>query len=182
MLPHEQLFLRKLEELEACIVSDDWYELLTASAILRMLLLDSHPLVDQVNAAYRLKLRYEILEVNLLVGDPKFAGREDGFDPATAEGDGRVRTVTRDEMLGTTVLIADHRPVTLREVILFEANVAGGVHSDSPKHEKAKALAMISELVSIMGQRPSLNELRAAGRVVLRGLAPLRAALKKANP
>jgi hypothetical protein len=68
----------------------------------------------------------------------------------------------------------DGKEHTLREIILFEANVMGGVHAGSPQSEKERALASIESIFVIGGYRPSLRRLKAIGRVILKALRPLK--------
>ncbi len=67
----------------------------------------------------------------------------------------------------------DHE-YTLREIVLFEANVMGGVHAGSPKNEKEQALRQINDVISVGGYSSSLRQLKAVGRVILKGLSSLR--------
>ena len=62
----EELFLRTIEDLEESISSTDSYTVLQASALLRKLLLDDYPLVDQVNQTYKLKIKFEIIDTDKL--------------------------------------------------------------------------------------------------------------------
>jgi hypothetical protein len=51
----EALFVRTLDDLGRRAGETDEYEVLLAAGLLRKLLMDDHPLVDQVNADHRLK-------------------------------------------------------------------------------------------------------------------------------
>ena len=53
----------------------------------------------------------------------------------------------------------------------------GGVHAGSPKEEKERVLHAINGTLAIGGHRASLRQLQAIGRVVLKGLEPLRIAV-----
>ena len=57
----DQLFLRTLGDLEQRAATTDEYGALLAAGLLRKLLMDSHPLVDQVNLNHRLKLRFPMI-------------------------------------------------------------------------------------------------------------------------
>jgi hypothetical protein len=56
----EALFLNTLQDLAARAAAADEYMILGASALIRKLLIDGSPLVDQVNRNYRLRLVFEI--------------------------------------------------------------------------------------------------------------------------
>ena len=62
----EDYFLRTLDDLEHKIDSDNYYQILGISALVRRLLVDGFPLVDKVNRYYRLKIRYRIAISNTL--------------------------------------------------------------------------------------------------------------------
>lgn len=63
------------------------------------------------------------------------------------------------------------------DIILFEANVCGGIHAGSPKSEKEKALNRINESISIGGYVSTLRQLLAIARIILKSLNPLRQAI-----
>ena len=56
----EQLFLDTLRDLEQRVSAQDAYQILGISALIRKLLLDGYPLIDQVNRERRLKIWFEI--------------------------------------------------------------------------------------------------------------------------
>ena len=49
----ERLFVHALDDLERRAAATDEYEVLMAAGLLRKLLMDAHPLVDQVNVNVR---------------------------------------------------------------------------------------------------------------------------------
>ena len=58
----ERLFINTLTDLAARAEAHDEYEVLMGAALVRKLLLDAHPIVDQVNRKHQLKLVFEIGE------------------------------------------------------------------------------------------------------------------------
>ena len=177
----DQLFLDTLKDLEERIVAEDPYKILGASALVRRLLLDDQPLIHQVNRAHRLNLSFECTkrrEMPVGIAEPTLWATQDGFDAATAPPFLTRQTVTLDQLFACVLLTVNGHPFTLREVVLFEANVMGAVHEGTPRQEKERALAEINNYFAIGGYRASLRQLCAIGRVVLRGLAPLRAAIE----
>ncbi len=87
MNSREELFLRTLEDFAQRIASEDAYEVLGASALIRKLLIDSSPLVDQVNQKYRLKIEFEVMPQRSLppsVPIPDFSSVQDGLNPDTS--------------------------------------------------------------------------------------------------
>jgi hypothetical protein len=178
----DALFLRTLDDLEKRIASQDEYEILGASALLRKLLIDDQPLVDQVNREYRIRLKFEITAPHKMpegTPEPMFFSVQDGIDPDTAPPFLQRLTATRDQFFASKLLYVNGQPYTLKDIILFEANMMGAVHAGSPKEEKEKVLAQLNIMFQIGGHRSSLRQLQAIGRVVLKGLKPLQEAVKK---
>jgi hypothetical protein len=85
---HKKLFLQTLIDLEQRIVATDPYDILGASALIRKMFLDDHPLVDQVNREYKIKVTFEVGESPLVSGGiikkAEFYAIQDGLDPDTA--------------------------------------------------------------------------------------------------
>ena len=63
---------------------------------------------------------------------------------------------------------------SVREVILFEANVSGAVHAGSAKTDKELALKQVGDSLGIGGYPLALRQLLAIARVILAALRPLR--------
>jgi hypothetical protein len=97
----ERLFVDVLDDLQAKIASQGAYEVLNASGLIRKLLLDDTPLVDQVNRKYRLKIMFEVAETGLPPGlpEPLMYSVQDGIDPGVAIPPFIRRPVTRDQLL-----------------------------------------------------------------------------------
>src|SRR5581483_10274611 len=79
----ETLFLRTLEDLEARADVQDPYEILGCSALLRKPLLDSYPLVDQVNAKRKVRLEFHAGTSEPADNAATVWSLQDGFDPET---------------------------------------------------------------------------------------------------
>lgn len=185
----ESLFLHTLSDLESRIVATDEYNLLGSSSLIRKLLIEGSPLVDQVNRHYRhlkLKIVFEICELSPPTPTdgapaPTFWSVNDGLCPEPFWPKIPRKVVNRDQLLATVLVVVNGKAYTLRDIVLFEANIMGGVHHDSPKDEKQKVLDALNSIWVIGGYRVSLRQLQAIGRVVLKGLAPLRAAVTSAH-
>ena len=173
----EKLFLNTLEDIQNRLINDDPYEILLISGLLRKLFFDDYPLVDQINRVYRLKLVFKIIDNQVdIKKDPNltFWSIQDGLDPDTAPPFRRSITVTRDQFFKTIVTVFNQKHFSVKDIILFEANVCGGIHAGSPKSEKEKVLSQINNSIAIGGYQSTLRQLRAIARVVLKSLNPLR--------
>lgn len=172
----KQLFSRTISDLENKISAKDPHEILGASALIRKLFLDDYPLVDQVNREYKLKILFHVC---LPTPDPPGLPKpvvfsiQDGLDPDTSPPGIIVSQLTRDQLFKVVVLIINGKEYIIKDVILFEANIMGGVHAGTPKSEKEKILKTLNDKLSIGGYATSLRQLQAIGRVILKALAPL---------
>ncbi len=182
MLTHqEQLYLKTLNDLNNRIISHDPYEILGVSALIRKLFLDDHPLVDQVNREHKLKFVFKVcLPSSNLFGMPglEVYTIQDGLDPDTSRPGKPTSQLGRDHFFRIIVLVINGEKYTIKDVILFEANIMGGVHADAPKLEKEKILKTLNDELSIGGYASSLRQLQAIARVVIKALAPLTLSVK----
>ena len=184
MTETERLLLRTLEDMEAKMKAPDLYEVLGLSALIRKLFLDDNPLVDQVNRTFRQKIKFRISDPHspytekVLSMKPSFYSVQDGLDPDTERPGKAAIEVNRDQFFGTMVLMIEGKPYSVREIILFEANVMGGVHAGSPRTDKDKVLATINEMYRVGGSRAGLRQLQSISRVILKALQPLRDAVQ----
>jgi len=172
------LFLSTVAELEQRVESRVEYDILAISRLLRFLLSDEQPLVHHVNRAHRLRLRFQCTQPYILsipgLPMPTTVSSQDGFDPETSiPGNLRVE-VDLAGLLGQVVAIHEGRKLSVLDVIKYEAQVAGGVHAGEPRDAPAAALHEMNADYRIGGYTPSLRQLQAIGRVVLRGLTELR--------
>lgn len=185
----DQLFLHEYEELDRRVRAQGVYETLMIASTLRKLLLDARPLAVAANETRRLRLRFvancqredpESLNAKLVETSLFMWSRQDGFDPATArQGSSPPSTMTLDELLKCVLLIWRGHEVTVHEVIDYVAHVAGAVHAGKPKTAKLTALHEMAVRVRDGDRSPEVQSLLAVGRVVLRGLAPLRDAVAR---
>ena len=173
------LFLRTLSDIENRLTMSDPYEVLLIAGLLRKLFLDDFPLVDQVNRVHRIKLEFEVA---LPSGRPKpedsdcFWTVQDGLDPDTAAPGKPRQVLSRDQFFSETVTVIFGRVYSVRDIIQFEANVAGAVHAGAPKSDKEKALHELGASLGVGGYSPSLRQLLAIARVSLKALGSLRIA------
>ena len=177
----EQLLIRTIEDLGKRITDNDPYEILGASALIRKLFLDDNPLVNQVNRKYKLKLQFDVcLPTPDPPGFPKpvVFSIQDGFDPETSRPGKTISKLTRDQFFKVVVLIIKGKEYSIKDIILFEAHIMGGVHAGAPNSEKEKILEQLNSQLSIGGYASSLRQLQAIWRVILRAVNPLIESMK----
>jgi len=179
-----KLFLRTLGDLEIKVSSSDSYEILQASALIRKLFLDGNRLVDQVNRVHGLKIKFEVVDTQELLGifteadipALEFLAIGDALDPDILPNPPR-KFVSRDTFFATKVQVSGGQDLTIQDIILYQANVAGGVHRSDPRTIREQAIALNEDSLTILGQAPGLQQLKAIGRVILKALASLRVAV-----
>ena len=177
-----KLFLETLKDIEDRVTSKDAYEVLLISALIRKLLLDDFPLIDQVNRRYKTKISFEIIPAQeALIQKSEFYISADLLDPETAPRSKKSQKVSRDQFLKTTVLSISGKRYSIKDIILFEANIMGGIHAGTPKKVKEEALQQINSIYEIEASRGSLLQLKAIARVVLKALEPLRIQILQSN-
>lgn len=134
----EERFMRSLIELQERISNADRVNLLEASAILRRLFLDAHPLVNRVNRKYRLKLRYPTVVMTAAARSDSVTYNYINLAPLFAPRESIVE-LSMDEFLSHTV-IKGEKSYSVRDVIDYCANTKGGVHFDDPKSDASRDL------------------------------------------
>lgn len=174
---HKVLFIRTIDDLHRSINSNDEYEVLRASALIRQLFLDGDKsLVDRISRNYRHKLEFEVVEHT----PPNIPGLNfniwavvDGIDPrATPPHFLRVKK-KRDGFFSMIVAIVDGHEYSVREIVKFVANVMGGVHSGSLRDEKETNLEQLKELRFFSNISIALLFIKSIGRIILESLKPL---------
>jgi hypothetical protein len=173
----EVLFVRTLDDLHKSINSDDEYEILRASALIRQLFLDgSNSLVDRVNRKYRHKLEFEVVEQtppNIPDSSFNIWAAVDEIDPRSVPLHFPRIKKKRDGFFGMIVAVIEGHEFSIRELVQFVANVMGGVHSVSLQDEREEKLAQLKELYIFSNISMALLFIRAIGRIILASLKPL---------
>jgi len=185
ILTPDDLFLATLHDLEQRQRSEEPYQILGMAGLLRKLLLDAEPLIDQVNRTRRLKLRFRIIQGRHSLETLRSLGVTyhdigDCLDPSYIDSQANeAAELTRDQFLSTLVNYIAGQAITVREIVTFEANVAGGVHAPgSPTEPAHVGLDAARRQIIMKGQSVSLYHLRNIGRVVAKALQPLKAAIE----
>lgn len=181
----EELFVRTLDDLATRVEASDEYEMLMAAALLRKLLLDGgNSLVDQVNRAHRVTIRYRINDVTnyekvVLEDMPSYFSIEEGIDGEREAPPGLSNPIdaTRDQFLARRVMVVSGQEITVHHLIDQLAHVEGAVHKGPATNARQEVLAFAARELFIKGLPAGVEQFRAIARVVVRALTPLREAI-----
>lgn len=172
----KSLFINTVKDLKNKSDSNDPYEILMGVALLRKLLIDEDPLINQVNKNPKLKIKFTINDKSLPINTNGLTtyAIQDGFDPETSAPHlSKPILVSKDDMLKRPVMLIDGELITVLDLIKFLSHVQGAVHSRDPREEKEKILKNAEETLTIGGMQSGLRSIKAIGRVVIKGLDPL---------
>lgn len=152
------------------------YELLGIAPLLRKLLIDGRPLLNTVRAARpEVRTQFRIMQWSapeddqhegdlpylLRLGGPELVGGPK--DPALPK---------LKHFIGAKVGMVQGRPLTIREVVKYYANVEGGVHFGVPDEGTQRVLSQMAP--TLLGQSTGHIEILAhLGAIVVDALTPL---------
>jgi hypothetical protein len=170
----KQYFLSTLNDLRAQLNKKDEYSIIKISDLLFKLLMDSPSVSDRVNID-RIKIKFYVNnrkvrhEKNL-----KYWSIEDGIDPNTALPHmiNKVK-MNKSRLLSQVVMLVNGQPITVKNLIKFMRNKAGGVHRSNAKKDVDIILNQLYKELFIGGLPAGLRLLKAISRVVITGLTEL---------
>jgi len=174
----ERFFLHTLHDIEQKLTANDSYALTRLSGLIRHLLLDGRPLLDQVNAIYRLRLRFPVIaglkspahdQLHDLLNDGQTILHRAGLFPNGAPS----TEITKDEFLKFECLLYRGIDITVRDVVLTVAHILGGIHTDEPKDEVQETLLRLEREVTTSRSPILLYAMTDIARVVYAAVTPL---------
>lgn len=164
----EALLVRSVHELYEMTIAADWYKLLKASAVLRLLLIDG--LCDRANKRHRKTIRFLVLNGDAL----PFA--VDQFWRTLSPGEWSHpshQVLSRHQFLRTPILKTNDGEITVSDCIEANANAGGGVHFGKPRTDAESLLMGYGERQIHLGHRADRLPLRDIAEVTCRALEPL---------
>lgn len=146
-------------------------DLLDIAARLRQLLFDGGAsLVDKVNTS-KLRLQFT-LETSYV--PEKFSGLVVSEGAAEQAGPRtQIVCLSRKAFSAFPMLYIAPKWLTVREIVSFAANVAGGVHHDSKPRDQFKGIDEMSKQLFLGGLPSGLTQLRPIARITMSSLLPL---------
>jgi hypothetical protein len=184
MLPDARdVFLRKMEQLEAALIERTRLSMIDGAALAWELQLDGQPIAHRANRERRVALRFEVnvlpdWEELVVTARANVAYTGLALAPSRGAFGRGTRQLALDEFLRLAVVQTSHHVITVRDLLAFAANKAGGRHLDeSPSETRLNLESLVRAIDS--DEAPILaNILEAVCAVVFAGLQPLRIALE----
>jgi len=140
----EELFVESLQDLRLRNKYPSKYNILKASGILRLLLLDKYPLINQVNNEYKLKIKFAVRKLHNIDPGPGVLNME-GIEPIEGEDLNNIENLSLDKFVNKRCLICNQYLYSVKDVININANNFGGVHfgrQRSPKENEIVRLKL----------------------------------------
>jgi hypothetical protein len=175
------LYLNKVEEVRQRVATNDYYNIVMATGLVRHLLLEDFALADKVNRHFpqRAKLKFEVMPGR--IGDDDeilkhtmlaFRNIEPSPD-CPPDSVFKPKKMSRDELLSTCIIVFQGKRITVKNVLDAYAYARGGVHLNDRPGELEEALFELDSLVVYEGQPASVKMLKEIINVILAGLQPL---------
>ena len=120
-----KLFCNKYDELQELVESRKGYNLTKASAIIRHMLIDSYPLMDQVNEHHKLKnITFPVTQFSIPdISEPEnqdivFWVKQDSLYPPEKTSD-PCDYLKRDKFLSKKIMLLYGKEISIKDVVLF---------------------------------------------------------------
>lgn len=183
MYSPEQIFVWNVDGLREATKNPTILNLFSASGKLRLLLMDEHPLIHQVNRKLRMKLRFEVItypDISEFMDLPIFL-HFSPISPNRAWPHTERKSLSLDHFLKCQIMQMDGKRLTVGDVIKYVANYAGAVHKGPPDTPETQALETASGL--LLAEFPMvLYAMRDIAEVGLTGCIPLYLRLRSDGP
>jgi hypothetical protein len=173
LISHEQLFLATVQDLRTKIRTNKEYHLIRACGLCRHLLLDGHPLLNQVNKRHKLSITFHIKDYT----NTPISHDYKGSGGRTILPIGESKKVTVNEFLQTKIHYYGKNEFTVKEFIRAAAHYYGGVHSGKPEPKEE----FLSRLNKFYNKETNISfwHMNAICKVVLKAMIPLERHIKE---
>jgi hypothetical protein len=167
----EEHLLRTVLDIDEKLVIGDRYNIIRASGLLRQLLMDGTPLVHVVNRRHRLQIVFRTIDFAKPVPvEPEADWR--ALDPSPFPG-AQTMDCTLSQFLAAPCLKWNGAQASVHDLISVCANAMGGVHLGKAKTSIEQVLLDWDEVVTVLGEQPSVTAMVGICRIALRAMKPL---------
>lgn len=173
------LFLKKCSELSARLASNDFYDFVMGAALVRHLLLDTHPLAHRVNESFRVRLLFRIAARGRFACGPLDKSHQVEFEyiRILPTDDGPSEDVSLGEFLDAHCMTAESNRIRVADVVRHFAHARGGVHLGRMDVTDV-AMAGFDRLL-LFDQPITYRVLKEIITVAIKGMAPLAHAVEQ---
>lgn len=172
------LFIRTLDDIKSKL-NGDGYDYLKATGLMRSLIIDGGAsLVDIVNRDFGIKIKFVVRKNKKKDNPPQIMWRS--VTPQNHEIGNSIE-LNRTDFLKEVVLVYNQYTYTVYDVIMYAANMMGGIHAGIAKDEKADFYKNLFRTMPIMGGSVYANSIFSVMEVVIKSLEPLYNAVLQRN-
>lgn len=169
--------MRRVSQMRILTESLDEIDLADLAGHIRQIAFDKRALIDAVNDGIKIEFVVGVFPPFMTPeGDPHwdkvaYQGLGDAIDPIVSPF-GLSETLTRNQFGQHVVAFSRGEKITIKDIVKYNANLRGGIHwSPDSKGEYHKLRVL--ESLYLGGIAAPVRDLKAIGRVTLRGLDPL---------
>jgi len=179
MYSDEEFFVWDMDSLRSILGNPTPRNLLDASGILRRLMVDgSNSILQKVAKKFDYKPRFQIgVDFNEMIEEVNkitHGGMLQAWVNPRVWSSAGGRQVSLDEFLACPVHWAQGTNITIKEIITYVANVAGGVHKGEPRRkDNAQTIHAIANSLIINGKPLPIESVQPIATIVVAALAPL---------
>jgi len=169
----ERLFIETINDIQEKLSTNRKYDIIKASGLLRILLLDAEPLVYKINKKYKVKLEFEVGEYKeKLPIETNLELHIRNLDVYKFPGAKTDKTNVK-ELLAIKCTNYKSTEISVKDLIKYCAHIKGGIHTGKPEDTIDKALISVDDQLKMVEEESSIILLKGILRIVLRGLKPL---------
>lgn len=180
LVSDEQRFVWDINDLQEITHNPQPRNLLAASGILRRLLLDDEALLHKVARGRDFKAKFVVfgnevdpaLESKVLsIPGPQFQLTNPAFNQTSG---GPKRHLDLDKFLRERIAYMGTKPITVKELVNYTANVGGGVHQGKPrKRDNAETIHATAHNVLIDAKPYPMQAMLWIATITVNALLPL---------
>lgn len=182
-MDNRNLFFNTYNDLVDKIKSENEYQIIKSTELIRRLIFDSNSLVDKVKGKLTIEYTYtdstngSTFRYMKKLGMSDFVIADGFYPPERIANVGPIVKTNKDKFLKCIILIKDGKEYTVLDIIKFVLFCQGGTHLDNPKKEYQVALDKFKNQ-KIFSLNPTIYQIKSIGKVIIDALKPLETELK----
>jgi len=166
------LFVNTLEDIRSKTKTNNKYDIIKASGLLRLLLLDNPPLIHIINKEYRIPILFHVSDFK-----SKIPIQPDYHWISLLPETRKTYKVKLDEFLNITCFLYKQNEYSIKDVIRSCAHLIGGIHTSKPRDEKEEIFLNLDKIMPI-NPDGTYNSLKEIALVGIKGLETLEEKVK----